>query len=79
MEEIIKYQGISNFAIKQDLRGVSLIHLYKNTVFQAYVHQIPPKTCYLTFPKILYKDCIESVKQKNNILIIIILIKVVQF
>ena len=79
MEEIIKYQGISNFAIKQDLRGVSLIHLYKNTVFQAYVHQIPPKTCYLNFPKNLYKDCIECVKQKNNILISIILIKVVQF
>ena len=43
MEEIIKYQDISDLAIKQDLRGVSLIHLYKNTVFQAYVHQIPPK------------------------------------
>ena len=79
MEEIIKYQGISNFAIKQDLRGVSLIHLYKNTVFQAYVHQIALITCYLNFPKILYKDCIECVKQKNNILISIILINVVQF
>ena len=32
MEEIIKHQDISDLAIKQDLRGVSLIHLYKNTV-----------------------------------------------